>query len=343
MSGCRIPASVLAELLDRLSIALAAGVDIRRALASEAERVPRRWRGAIAAVAAGVAGGEPLGTALARCGDAVPADVRGMIMVGDRTGRDAEMLGAVAATLREMEAARRAFLTVLAAPVLRLAAALAVIGLLILVAGFASGLDGRPLDILGLGLVGSRGLAIYLAILAGLAAGAMITAPAIGRSWRNRGLVRRLVDRLPLVAPAVRAGEAAGWCRAAALAAQAGSDVSSLVSLASLAAPGLAIDPRQVEDSLRAGDTLAEALAAPGRLPPRLLHAVELGELSGTLAESLGRLVPEFEDARRRGLRAAAAAVGAGAWVVAAGLVALLAVRVLGVYVGILEQAGRRL
>lgn len=343
MSGSRIPASVLAEFLERLSIAQAAGIDLRRALASEADRVPRRWRGAVAAVTAGVAGGEPLGTALARAGDAVPADVRGMITVGDRTGRDAETLWAVAATLREMEATRRAFLAALAGPALRLTAALAVIGLLILVAGFTTGLDGRPLDILGLGLVGSRGLAIYLAILAGLAAGALITAPAVSRSWRNRGLVRRLVDRLPLVGPAVRAGEAAGWCRAAALAAQAGSDVGSLVSLAALAVPGLAIDPRRVEDSLRAGATLAEALAAPGRLPPRLIDAVELGELSGTLAESLGRLVPEFEAARRRGLQAAAAAVGAGAWVVAAGLVALLAFRVLGVYVGILEQAGRPL
>lgn len=343
MSGSRIPASVLAELFERLSIALAAGIDIRRAIASEAERIPRRWRGSITAAAAGVAEGESLGTALARAGDAVPAAVRGMVTVGDRTGRDAETLRAIAATLRDAEAARRAFLAALAAPALRLAVALAVIGLLILVAGFATGLDGRPLDVIGLGLVGSRGLAIYLAILAASGGAAASAAPAVLRSWRNHGVVRRLVERLPLVGPAARAGEAARWCRAASLAAHAGIDVGSLVSLASTAAPGLAVDPRRVEEALRGGDTLAEALAAPGRLPPRLLDAVGLGELSGTLAESLGRLVPEFEAEARRGFQAAAGAVGAAAWVAVAGLVVLLVFRVMGVYVGILEDAGRPL
>jgi hypothetical protein len=70
---------------------------------------------------------------------------------------------------------------------------------------------------------------------------------------------------------------------------------------------------------------------------------VGVGELSGTLAESLGRLVPEFEEASRRGFAAAAGAVGVAAWVAVAGLVVLLVFRVMGVYVGILEEAARPL
>ena len=341
--GAQIPASVLADTLGRLSIALAAGVDLRRAVASETARVPRRWRPVFEAAAAGVNDGEPLGVALARAGDAVPADVRGMIDVGDRTGRDAETLREIAAALRDAVAARRAFLMTLVGPAMRLAVALAVIGVLILLAGFMTGLDGRPLDILGLGLTGTRGLAIYLAGLVILAVAVAVALPWLSRSWRDHGVVRRLLDRLPLVGPAARAGEAARWCRAAALAAHAGIDAGGLVSLASAAAPGMAIGRLRVEEALRGGDTLAEALAAAGRLPPQLLDAVGVGELSGTLAESLGRLVPEFEEASRRGFAAAAGAVGVAAWVAVAGLVVLLVFRVMGVYVGILEEAARPL
>ena len=259
--GAQIPASVLADTLGRLSIALAAGVDLRRAVASETARVPRRWRPVFEAAAAGVNDGEPLGVALARAGDAVPADVRGMIDVGDRTGRDAETLREIAQALRDTVAARRAFLMTLVGPAMRLAVALAVIGVLMLLAGSMTSLDGRPLDILGLGLTGTRGLAIYLEGLVILAVAVGFAMPWLSRSWRDHGVVRRLLDRLPLVGPAARAGEAARWCRAAALAAHAGIDAGGLVSLASAAAPGMAIGRLRVEEALRAHAEPAVAAA----------------------------------------------------------------------------------
>jgi len=214
---------------------------------------------------------------------------------------------------------------------------------LILISGVMTGLDGRPLDLLGIGLTGLRGLMIYCLILSGLALTAALAIPRLVRSWRAHGVIRRLLGRLPLLGPAARAGEAARWCRAASLAAGAGLDAGSLVTLASEAAPGLTLDPRGVEERLRLGDTLAEALAATGRLPPEVLDAVRVGELSGTLSESLGRLVPERLAAARRGYAAAAGAVGGAAWVAVAGLVVLVVFRVMGVYLGILQEAGRPL
>jgi len=53
MAGSRrIPDVVLADILHRLSIAVGAGIDLRRAWASEAGRVPGRWRPALERVAA---------------------------------------------------------------------------------------------------------------------------------------------------------------------------------------------------------------------------------------------------------------------------------------------------
>jgi hypothetical protein len=74
-----------------------------------------------------------------------------------------------------------------------------------------------------------------------------------------------------------------------------------------------------------------------------VLDAVGIGEQTGTTAESLGRLVPVFEERARRGFAAAAQGLGWAAWGVVAGLVVLLVFRVMGVYVGIIEQAGRPL
>jgi len=343
MSSPPLPLPLLADVLSRLSVALAAGVDVRRAMASEAARVPRRWQPALEAAAAALGAGEPLAAALGRSIGAVPADVLGMVAVGDRTGRDAETLRDVAAALKESVAARRSLVAAVVPAALRLAVALGVIGLLILISGVMTGLDGRPLDLLGIGLTGLRGLVIYCLILSGLALTAVLAIPRLVRSWRARGSVRRLLDRLPLLGPAARAGEAARWCRAASLAAGAGLDAGGLVELASRAAPGLALDPHDIEERLRQGDTLAEALAAAGRLPAEVIDAVGLGELSGTVAESLGRLMPEQLAAARRGYVAAVGVVGAVAWVAVAGLVVLLVFRMLGVYVGILEEAGRPL
>jgi type II secretory pathway component PulF len=343
MSSPPLPATLLEEVLSRLSIALAAGVDVRRAMASEAARVPRRWRPVFEAAAAALGAGEPLAAALGRTAGAVPADVLGMVAVGDRTGRDAETLRDVAAALGEAVAARRSLVAAVVPAALRLAVALGVIGLLILISGSLESLDGRPLDMLGLGLTGLRGLTIYAAMLVGLLLAALVAVPRLFRSWQAHGVVRRLLSRLPLLGPAARAGEAARWCRAAALAAGAGLDAGGLVGLASRAAPGLALDPHDIEERLRQGDTLAEALAAAGRLPTEVIDAVGLGELSGTVAESLGRLVPEQLAAARRGYAAAVGVVGAAAWVAVAGLVVLVVFRVMGVYVGILQEAGRPL
>ena len=47
----QMPTSLLATLLGRLAIALSAGIGMRKAWASEMQRVPARWRGALAEVA----------------------------------------------------------------------------------------------------------------------------------------------------------------------------------------------------------------------------------------------------------------------------------------------------
>ena len=95
-----LPDALLADMLGRLATALAAGIDLRRAWASETARTPARLRPVMEAVSAALAGGAGLGAALAAAGAAFPPFVRGMVAVGDETGHEPETLRSVSETLR---------------------------------------------------------------------------------------------------------------------------------------------------------------------------------------------------------------------------------------------------
>ncbi len=342
--GGRLPDRLAADVLERLSRSLAAGIDIRRAWAGETARVPARWRSAFAAAARSLAAGGGLAATLEATGAFGPL-VTAVVAVGERTGRDAEVLGDVAATVREAARARGELRAGLVRPAFQLLAAVAAIGVLVVVSGSIADLDGRPVDILGLGLVGLPGLRRFLAIVAAVTVTAAVGMAAAARSWRDGGAVRRLAVRVPVLGPAVEASTAAAWCRAAALANHAGLDAGGLVALASAAAPAFCIPADAVVGRLRAGADLAEALreVSGGRLPERVTQAVGVGELTGTTAETLGRLADQLADEARAGFTAAVRAAGTLAWAAVAGVATLVVVRFFSFYAGLIQDATRPL
>jgi type II secretory pathway component PulF len=339
----RLPDALVADVLGRLSIALAAGIPPRRAWETEVARVPARWRPPLVAVAESVAAGAGLAQALDAAGPAFGPVVRGMAVVADHTGRDAEVLRDVAAAVRHAVRTRRDLRAALVKPALQCAAAVAAVGALILISGGITGLDGRPVDLVGLGLRGLPGLCAYLVAVV-IATAAAIAATAVAtRSWRDRGLVRQVATRLPVLGPALVAAEGAAWCRAAALAAAAGIDAGGLVRIASAAAPGMRIDPEEVEERLRAGADLAAALGAAGRLSQRVVEAVAVGELTGSTPETLDRLAAGLEDEARAGLAATVRVVGFAAWAAVALLITLVVLRFFAMYAGLIQEAARPL
>lgn len=342
MAGSRrVSDAVLAEMLHRLAIAVSAGIDLRRALDAEANRVPRRQRPAVRRLAARVAAGDGLGEACVSADGAIPGTVAAMLLVGDRTGRLAEVLDETSQTITRSLARRRALRAGLVGPAIRLALAGAVVVVVILVAGRVRGVDGAPFDVLGLGLAGGRGAAMVLT-------GAAVTVAAIvavvvggARNWRRRGPAWHVGRRLPVIGQAAVAAEAAAWCRAAALAAHAGVGVGEMVELASRAAPGFGCDRGVVEARLRKGHDLAETLAATGGLPRPVIEAVAVGEATGTTAESLDRVADRLDEASARGWTAAVQAAGFVAWAVVACLVAALVIRVAATYARMITDLTR--
>lgn len=337
----RIPDAALAALLHRLSIAVAAGVDLRRAWASEEGRAPARWRATMARVAARLDAGDGFGESCAAAGGAIPDVVAGMLAVGDRTGRLAEVLEETSRSITRSLALRRTLRAAVVGPAIRLAVAAVAIVVLIMVAGSARGVDGGPLDLLGLGLRGGRGAAVAAISVVALVVGVAAVAILGRRSWRRRSWAWTLGRRLPVVGPAAEAGEAAAWCRAASLAAHAGLGIGELVALASRAAPGFACAPGPVEQRLRSGSDLAETLAGVVGLPRVVTEAVAVGEATGTTAEALDRVADHLDEASARGFAAAVQTLGFVAWAVVAGLVVTIVVGVVGGYARMIEGLAR--
>jgi type IV pilus assembly protein PilC len=151
--------------------------------------------------------------------------------------------------------------------------------------------------------------------------------------------VRLVVDRIPVIGPASRATEAAAWCRAASLASGAGLDAGRLLELSASVAPGLAVDARTVEDRLRSGATLAEALDRSRRFPLQVLEVIAVGEATGNTAEVLDRLAGQLDDEARAGFEAAARGAGFLVWAAVAGLITLIVFRIFSSYLGAIQDA----
>ena len=328
-----MPRAMVADMLGRLGIAIGAGIDPRRAWQMEMTRVPAAWRPRLEPVSMALAEGNPLAESLAAAGDTFSPLVRGMVAVGDRTGHEAEILRELSNMLQQSVRSARELRRSLAGPAFQLAVAVAVVGFLIFMAGMMSH------DILRIGLRGTRGRMLYLAGLTAVAvAGRLLFRWAVA-DWRRHGVVRVVVDRIPVIGPASRAAEAAAWCRAASLANGAGLDVGRLLTLASSVAPGLAVDAATVEERLRSGATLALALDHTGRFPLRLLETIAVGEATGNTSEVLERLSGQLDDEARAGFEAAVRGAGFLVWASVAGLIVFIVFRVFSFYLGAIQNA----
>ena len=110
-----------------------------------------------------VAKGNSLSLALAGTGHVFPPLFLEMTRVGEEAGSLGRVFRNLESHYRRAEQAQRIFLSAIAWPMLELAFAIVVIGALIWVLGIvAARNNGQPIDVLGFGLVGTKGLLIYI-------------------------------------------------------------------------------------------------------------------------------------------------------------------------------------
>lgn len=334
--SARIKLKPLAGLCRRLATALGAGIDLRTAWAHEAERAPgqaarRRFR----SVSEAIQRGGNVAEALAATGSFFPALFREMVDVGEQTGHLSEVFAQLADHYEAQLALRRGFLATIAWPLVELAAAVVIIGFLI----WFMGVIGGGTDLLGWGLVGNSGLLVYIAFLGivGLLFFVLLQAVRRGMVWTRP--IQRAVLRLPALGKVLQtlALSRLAWSLHLTLNTEMNVRRALRLSLRSTRSARYTDQTERIDAEIAAGNSIHEAFLAAGCFPTDFLDALAVGEQSGALVESMGRLSRLYRDQARTALVVLNTLAGFAVYAAIALVIIFLIFRLAGFYFGIIR------
>ena len=339
----RISTKNLIALCHRTSTALEAGVDARSVWAGEANRATGfAARSRFRAISEAVSSGCSMREALAPVADYFPPLFLELVHVGDQTGHLDDALKQLANHYDYQRKLAQGFLVAMIWPLTELGLSIIVIGVLIWVMGMiGSGSGGEPIDILGFGLTGNSGLAIYVTIWAivGVACYVLYEAMRRGLVWVRP--LQRLMIKVPVVGSALQSLALARLSWSLQLTLNSGMDTRRAVGLAVLAARNARFTDgaKSIDAVLAEGQSLFSAFAQTRAYPSDFLDTLQVGEQSGTVVESMERLSNQY----REKAKIALAALGVFAFFACFGLIGAFIVlfifRIFGFYLGTINDA----
>ena len=337
----RIGLKPLAQLCRRLAIASDAGIDIRKIWEREAAAAPRTLQPPLASIRDDIATGTSFTESVNRTGGFFPPLFRQLVDVGEQTGSLVEVFRALADYYEHRLSIQRIFLMAMFWPMFQLGAAILIVGFLIWIMGvIASAQGGEPIDLLGLGLSGTSGLVTYVLFFSIIAAllGLLIRAMRRGMLWTRP--IQRFMMRMPGVGKALQTMALSRISWVLKLLLNVEMDLRRVLPLA-LQSTGSDYYSRHAEAMVAdvvAGATLYEAFAHTGVFPTDFVDAIEVGEQSGKLVESMGRLSDRYEQQAKTALSALAVLAGIATWLGVAGIIIFLIFRIASFYVGMMWE-----
>ncbi|MEQ8210658.1 MAG: type II secretion system F family protein [Lacipirellulaceae bacterium] len=344
MFSPRIRLKPLASFCHRLATATSAGLEDRRIWRDEASRGNSAHQRYTAIVADRLAGGASLPEALRHTEDYFPPLFRQLIEVGDLTGQLDKTYKQLGQHYDRTLAAKREFRAVMAWPLLQLGMAVLVVGLLIWVMGFMASQNrsgGPPIDLLGFGLIGNRGLAIYVTFVAAVVGFGLLLVESARRGAAWAEAIQRLALTIPVVGDALKTLALSRLTWALQLVFDTPLDLRKALPLA-LEASGneyYAQHGTEVARSVQGGAEIATAFTQTGAFPEELLDAISVGEQSGMLAETMRRQAKEYREKAASAMSLLANLFGYAVWIIVAAIILVLIFRLFSFYVGTIQDA----
>jgi type IV pilus assembly protein PilC len=329
----RIGLKPLAGLCRRLSTSLGAGVDVRTVLAREATAAVGLARGRFHRLSNDVAGGATIGDSLASSGNYFPQFFRELVRVGEASGHLPEVLRQLAEHYEHQLRLRRVFLAAIAWPLIELALALTVVGLLIWLMGLPQ-LRKSNTDLLGFGLTGTSGLMVYLGFLAAVGAGLLVIYRATARGMLWVAPVQLGIMSIPRLGRTIETLAMARLAWALHVTLNSGMDLRNALKM-SLASTHNVVYTRHIDrvlSEIRQGREIHEALAATGAFPIDFIDSVQVGEQSGRLVESMAHLAEQYQDQARLAMNVLTILLGLAVWALVVGVIIFLIFRVFSSY-----------
>ena len=339
----RIRLKPLSQLCHRLAIATEAGLEDRRIWRDEAQRGSRTQQRSAAVIRDELAAGNSLVEAVAKTGEYFPPLYRSMIGVGETTGQLGRTYKRLAQHYDKTLSARRAFMGHLAWPMLQLGMALAIVGLLIWIMGLSminKSTTNPQTDLLGFGLVGTRGLIIYVNILIGVAIALLLCVESARRGALWTKSLQRAAIGIPAIGGALKTLALARFTWALQLVLDTPMDLRKSVPLA-LEASGndyYAQHGPMIAGQIQEGNELTTALMMTGAFPTELLDQIAVGEQSGRLVEVMERQSQEYQEKAARAISILAQFVGYAVWVMVAAFIIYMIFRIFSFYLNTINS-----
>ncbi|WP_420326492.1 type II secretion system F family protein [Mameliella sp.] len=247
--------------------------------------------------------GEPLSRALEHSGAGFPRYYLAAVQAGERAGELSSVFNSLADHLETARSDRAQLGSALVYPAFVAVVSVLVAGVLFvtvapeIVALFET--SGRPLPDLTRVMMGfARWVEAQWPLLAAVALGLSGLILLSGRIAALRERRDRLLLRLPLVGGLIQQAAAVQYLRTLALVLEARHTVPIAIDSAGsvLTITQFRIEAEQVATSVRAGESLSDALAALSFVPPVARQLIGAGEVSARLARMAGRAAALVEN-----------------------------------------------
>jgi type II secretory pathway component PulF len=338
----RLSNGALAELCHRLAVETDSGIDIRRTWQREAESARGRVQPYFCGIRDAVNRGDSLTSALARTGSLFPPLFLEMAHVGEKTGTLGRVMKRLEAHYRRQIQAQRIFLGAIAWPMFELVFAIFVIGGLIFALGvIAQVKGGKPIDILGFGLIGTRGLIIYInfIIAVTLCIAGVVFAIKRGALWTRP--LQRAFMRIPVVGHALEKIALSRLSWALHLMLNVDMDLRRLipVALRTTGSDYYVQHSQQIVADIGRGEPIHRAFSHTHAFPTEFIDALTVAEESGRLVESMERLSNRYEEEATAAIKTLSMVFG---WFVALcvmAIIVMLIFRLAGFYLQTINDA----
>ncbi len=331
----RISLKQLASLCRRVGASLTAGIDLRKAMANEVGRGNHTYNLAVGRISQAVDRGESLPSAVADCGAAFPPLMGEMLEAGDQTGHVDAVLLRLAEHYEHLLTLRRIFLVGILWPAIQLVLAIFVIGLLIWVLGFVG------TDILGWGMTGTTGLIKYIAIVSLVLGSGWVFVWGTFRGWPWSHAVLRLAHRIPVVSGSLQtiALSQLAWTMSLTFNTHMEALRAMRLAIKSSGHPLYIASTQEIEQAIAAGEPIHRALRLTGHFPVEFADAVQVGEDSGRLAESMDHLADQLRERAEAAFRALTVVAAFCVWGLVATFLIVMIFKLAFFYIGMIEDA----